>query len=134
MSKKERIKLTEIMFNEPREIEVEGYGTILVRDPTRKDRIDARKEASNHPLWDTLTEEEKNLETLDRLMYRIIVEPKLTEEQYYGARETVIRDIIDSVIVDYTKRLKDLTDKRKKTLKYFLGLMKVNVPENTLQS
>jgi len=131
-NKKKRITLEQIILNKPREIEVEGYGTILVRDPTKKDRIEAREEASKHPLWDTLKEEEQNIEVLDRLMYRIIVEPKLTEKEYFEAKETAIRDIIDSVILDYTKRLKDLSDKRKRTLKYFLDLMKVDIPENTL--
>jgi len=124
--KKERITLEQIMLNAPREIEVEGYGTILVKDPTKQDRIDARKEASSNPIWDQLTAEEKNLETLDRLMFRIIVEPKLNSNNYLQARETVIRDILDSVILDYTKRLRSLSDKRKRTLKDFLELMKVS--------
>jgi len=126
--KKERITLEQIMLNAPREIEVEGYGTILVRDPTKQDRIDARKEASSNPIWEQLTDEEKNLETLDRLMFRIIVEPKIAPEDYLGARETAIRDILDSVILDYTKRLRELSDKRKRTLKSFLDLMKVSSP------
>ena len=134
VSKKKRITIEQLLFNEPREIEVEGYGTVLVRDPTKNDRIEAKKEAKEYPLWDQLSPEEQNLLVLDRTILRIIVEPELPKNIYFEARESAIRDVIDSVILDYTKRLRTLADKRKRTIKDFLELMKVSSPGNTLQS
>ena len=126
---KQRITLEEIMLNAPREVEVEGYNsTVLVRDPTKRDRIDARNEAMKSSLWEDLTEEQRTLDILDRVVFRTIVEPEITEETYLNAREGIIRDIIDSVLVDYTKRLRAISDKRQRTLKDFLELMKVKNP------
>lgn len=132
--KKDRISIEQILFNEPREIEVEGYGTILVRDPTKGDRIEAKKEAQEHPLWDQLPNEEKELLVLDRLILRIIVDPVIPKNVYFDGRESAIRDVIDSVILDYTKRLRELADKRKKTITDFLELMKARNLEITSTS
>ena len=112
------------MLNEPRVIEIEGYGTVKVRDPTKGDRIQAKQEAMESPVWDSLSLEEQELDVLYRTMIMCVVEPKITKEMYLEGKESAIRDIIDSVLLDYSQRLREISDKRKRTMKGFLEAMK----------
>ena len=111
------------MLNQPREVEVEGYGVVMVRDPTKEDRIVARQEAMESPVWDSLSTDVQDMQVMHRVMVKIVVEPEITNATFLAGKETVIRDIIDSVLLDYTKRLRSITDKRSKTIKGFLDLM-----------
>ena len=125
MPKKNKTKITleQIMLNQPREVEVEGYGVVMVRDPTKEDRIVARQEAMESPVWDSLSTDVQDMQVMHRVMVKIVVEPEITNATFLAGKETVIRDIIDSVLLDYTKRLRSITDKRSKTIKGFLDLM-----------
>jgi len=74
---KKRITLKQLLENEPEEIEVEGFGTILVREPTMQDRVEARAEAMKLPGWDKMDPLERETEIVMRTIARAIVEPKI---------------------------------------------------------
>ena len=74
---KRRITLKQLLENEPVEIEVPGFGTILVREPTMKDRIEARAEAMKLPGWEKMDPLERETEIVMRTIVRAIVEPKI---------------------------------------------------------
>ena len=74
---KRRITLKQLLENEPVEIEVPGFGTILVREPTMKDRIEARAEAMKLPGWEKMDPLERETEIVMRTIARAIVEPKI---------------------------------------------------------
>ena len=74
---KKRITLKQLLENEPVEIEVKGFGTILVREPTMQDRIEARAEAMKLPGWDKMDPLERETEVTMRTIAKAIVEPKI---------------------------------------------------------
>jgi len=121
---KTRITLDQIMNNEPYEIEVPPYGTILVRDPTRKDKLEARKEAMKSPYWESMDKATQDDDIAYRVAIKCVIEPEITVEQYLNAPEPKIITILDSVLLEYGKRLKSIIEKRSKIVKDFLSLMK----------
>ena len=76
---KKRITLKQLLENEPVELEVKGYGTILVREPTLKDRIEAREEAMKLPEWEKMNPIERETEIIMRTIVKAIVEPKIED-------------------------------------------------------
>jgi len=121
MSKdKKLIKIEEIMSNLPREIPIKGIGTVLIRDPTKRDRIEARLESSKMDTWDQLDNLEKSIEIQNRVALKMIVEPKITEEEYLNAPDSTISRIIEIVTLEYSKRVAELGEERKKQLANFL--------------
>jgi hypothetical protein len=127
---KKYIRLEDILLNEPRDLEIPGIGVVKIRDPTVGDRIEAKRAAMEHPLWDKMTEEERGSEIQRQLALRMLVEPKITKEQYLQANDPLLFTILDTVIIDYVMRLKALSDKRQKILKDFLEVMKEGGPLN----
>ena len=121
---KYRIKLEDVLFNEPWEVEVPGVGTVLVRDPTERDRIEARKAARKHPLWNELSEVEKSAEIQRHLARLMLVEPKVSEEDYFKANSKIMDAILDTVSMEYMKKVSELTRKRQELIKDFLRLLK----------
>lgn len=118
------LSLNEIMSNDPRELEVTGFGTVKVRDPTVDDKIKAREEAKKDSRWAELNEAEKNALILDLLSLKLIVDPKISVENYYTANSVKLSNIISSVIMDYTVRHKKMQDKRQKEIDIFLEAVK----------
>jgi len=125
------LSLEEILDNSPRELEIPGIGTIKVRDPTTKDRIDSREEAKKDPRWKELSEAEKNALVLDFMAMKIITEPEITVDDYYKANSIKLMNILNAVIIDYTSRYTELQDKRKKEIDSFLERMKASNPESS---
>ena len=118
------LTLNEILDNSPRELDVKGIGIIKVRDPTTKDRIDAKEEAKKDSRWEELSIPEQDALVLDFMALRMIVEPKITIEDYYKANSVTLMNIVNAVIIDYTNRYTILQDKRKKEINDFLDRMK----------
>ena len=121
---KYRIKLEDVLFNEPWEVEVPGVGTVLVRDPTERDRIEARKAARKHPLWDELNDVEKSAEIQKHLARIMLVDPKISEEDYFRANSNVMNAILDTVSMVYVKKVNELTKKRQELIRDFLEALK----------
>ena len=117
---KERITIEEIMSNVSREIVISRIGTVLIRDPTKRDRIESRLEASKMETWNQLDELEKSIEIQNRVALKMIVEPKITEEDYLNAPDSTISKIIEVVSLEYSKRVAELGKERKKQLVNFL--------------
>ena len=114
------IKLEQIISNEPRTLTVKGIGKIKVKDPSKKDRMEATKEANAMIGWDQLTELEKSVEVQNRITLKMIVEPKISEDDYLNSPDTKISKIIDAVSLDYSKRISDLNEERKSGIIDFL--------------
>ena len=117
---KEFITIKDLLDNPPRTLEIAGVGKIKIRDPTTRDRIESIDAAKKDPRWKEMTEVEKNALALDYLALRMIVEPKITEEDYFKSNTIILSTIISDVILDYTKKFKKLTDLRSKEIKDFL--------------
>ena len=122
------LSLEEILDNSPRELEVHGIGTIMVRDPTTRDRIDARNTAKKDPRWSEMKDDEKNALVLDFMAMSIIVEPKITSNDYYTANSIRLMNILNAVVIDYTNRYTELQDKRKAEIDAFLKRLKESNP------
>ena len=114
------IKLEQIISNEPRTLIVKGIGKIKIKDPSKKDRMEATKEANAMIGWDQLTELEKSVEVQNRITLKMIVEPKITEDDYLNSPDTKMSKIIDAVSLDYSKRISDLNEERKSGIIDFL--------------
>ena len=119
-----KITLKQILENPPVEIEVPGVGKFLVREPTRKDRIEAREEARKLPYWKDLTDIEQFEEINVRIVVRTIVEPKMTLEDLQNMPLSKQTAIVDTVSAFHNKRILDLYEKRRKLLEDFLGQTK----------
>jgi len=117
----DRITLEELIKNEPRELEVPDVGTVLVRDPTEEDRIEARKLAKKHPLWEELDPTQKDNLELSLLVLRIVVDPKIPPDQMYKCSSVKLGAIIDVVAAEITGRTRRLADKRRPMVDAFLG-------------
>jgi len=108
MDKKKMVTIEEILYNEPREIEIPGWGIVKVRDPKVKDRREAYRKASEHPAWDRMSMLERASEIARWLALLTIVEPKIDEETYLEANELKIIRLLDKVAEECGKRIKEL--------------------------
>lgn len=79
---REYLTLDKLLFNTPEDIEVLGLGVIKVREPTRKERLDSRIEAKQTSYWDKLSDQEREEEWISFLIPKIIVEPKISKEDF----------------------------------------------------
>jgi len=114
---KKLVTVEQILFNEPYELQIEGWGIVKVRDPKVKDRREAYKLASQHPCWEQMSDLEKAVETTRFLMIKCLVEPKITPEQYLEANEIKIAFLLDKIADEMSKRMENIT---RKGLQHFL--------------
>jgi len=124
MSKKKILSINEILDNPVRELDVPGIGKVIIRDPTVEDRIEANKEASKHPNWKDMNEVDQRIEVQKYVSLRMLVEPNISIEDYKKANDLTILTILDTIAMDYGRKLKKLTDKRKGVIDSFLQEMK----------
>jgi hypothetical protein len=54
----------------------------------------------------------------------MLVEPKISMENYYKSNDLKMITILDTIAMDYAKRIKALTDKRRRIIETFLSQMK----------
>lgn len=129
------IKIEELLNNEPRELYIESLDAkVKVRDPTTEDKINVRKEARSHPLWDEMNEMEKADEISKRLALKIIVEPEITYEDYKKCTSPKIDALIEAVLLDWDKRVTKFTEKTRKELRSFLRQMREKSPKGSMSS
>ena len=128
-----KITLKQLLENEPVEIEVPGVGKVLVREPTRKDRIEAREEVSKLPYYDKLSDSDRLVEIQERLVVKTIVKIKYEDseewvdfswEQYEKMPLSMSQSIYDVVSAFHVSRMLALYKKREKTMQDFLQQMK----------
>jgi rRNA maturation endonuclease Nob1 len=128
------LSLKDILDNTSRDLVITGIGTVKVRDPTTRDRIESRQDAKKDSRWVELTEQEKSALVLDLLALKMITEPAITLEEYYKANSVTLSNIIDAVIMDYTLRFRKLQGKRSKEIADFLNQTKEDNQKNSTSS
>lgn len=118
---KKTLTLNEILENPIEELEIPGIGFVKARCPTTKDKLDAKNELKALGELDDTT---KMIE-LGRLQaLKMLVEPKITLEDYLKCNDALIFNILDTIDIWYTLKLKSYTDKRKAMIKDFLEQVK----------
>ena len=125
---KETISLDLLINNSPIELDVPGVGLVKYRMPTREDRLEAEKQAKNHPSWKIMEDIDKISERTICLVLQILEEPKITYEEFKKAREDRMEAITQVVSIDLVKRTEALRDKRSNIVNDFLELMKGRAP------
>jgi hypothetical protein len=135
MTPENKISLKELLDNEPRELYIEDLDlTIKVRDPTTEDKITARTEAKKLPLWNEMSDLEKATEISTRLALKMIVEPKITYEEYKKCPSPKIDTIIETVLLEWNKRVTMYTDKTRKAMRDFLEQRKGSSQRNFINT
>jgi len=119
---KQKISLENILNNPAETIEVPDYGSVQVKSPTTRDKLDAKREALK--LTEGLDEEDKILEQARVLAIKMIVEPKITLDNYLNSNDSTISVILDNVHMWYNLKVKELNSKRQEQIKSFLKVMK----------
>ena len=121
-----KIKITskDILENPEEDLEIPGIGLIKVRYPTTRDKMDARIESSKIPGYDSLSSPEKSVEIARRVALKMLVEPKITEDEYMNSNDSKMSMILDTISMWYAVKLKELNDKRQDLMNHFLEQMK----------
>lgn len=114
----------DILENPEEELDIPGIGTVLVKYPTTKDKIDARIEAMKQPGFDTSSATEKAMEIGRRISLKMLVNPKISEDDYLNSNDSKMSMILDTISMWYATKLKTLNDKRSSLMKSFLEQMK----------
>jgi len=124
MTKDKILTLKEILSNEPRVLVIPGIGKVKIRDPTVKDRIDAEVLASKHPRWKEMDKEERTALVTKMVTLKMLIEPKITYEDYLKSNDSTLLAILDTIAMDYALRIRKLSEKRSKMIKDFLSVMR----------
>jgi len=125
------LTLKQLLDNEPRELYIKSLDiTVKIRDPTTQDKIEVRENARKLPYWKELSPLEQATEISNRLAVRMLVEPKLTFEDYKKCPSPKIDAILEAVTWDYSKRIKKFTEHTRKAIRDFLEQER----ENSLRS
>jgi len=113
MSEESVITLEDIKRNPVRTVKVPELGkSVKIRDPTPKDRVEALREAKkDNPDWDKLSKLEQDMEIGWRLVIKILVEPKLTLNDFLSGNDTTLAYILLAVQKDLQARLANLPEK-----------------------
>lgn len=121
---KKKLSLTDILEIKTEELNIPSVGTYTVRCPKTREKIGAREEATKTPGWSDMTEDEKNTEISRRLSLKMLVDPKITEEQFQEADYIKTISILDTIALWYATKIKEIYDQRKAVIDHFLTLMK----------
>jgi len=129
------IDLSQLLENEPRDLPIESLEiTVKVKDPTTQDKIEVRQEVKKHPLWKDMSELERGIELSNRLALKMLVEPKISYEEYLKTPSPKIDAIIEAVNLDWLKRIKKFTGKTRKELRDFLEQERESSPKSSTSS
>ena len=120
MSKK--LSLDEILNNTPEELNIEGYGIVLVKAPTNIEKLDAKREAKR--LTEGLSEDDMLTEYSRILASKMLVEPKISIKDYMESNDATLSIILDTVSLWYTAKITELNDPRKEQINSFLQIIK----------
>jgi len=115
------LSIKQLLDNEPWETKVKSLDiTVKVRDPSIQDKIDARVEAKKHPLWKEMDAVEQATEITNRLILKMLVDPKISYEEYVKYSSPKIDAIIETVSLAWYKRVEKFTGNIRKEIKDFL--------------
>lgn len=118
------ITLNDILENKIEEFEVPGIGPVKIRCPTNGEKLEARIFASKLPGFDTMNITEQNTEIAKMVALKMLIEPKLSIEDYLKGNDLKTTLILDTVSMWYATKMKLLNDKRQDLMKSFLEQMK----------
>jgi len=126
----EFITLGQLIDNEPFEVEIPGLGKALIRYPTKKETLDAEKEIRSEigEDWFKLSETDRGVQIVRRLMLKILVKPKITLKDYLKCRDPDVDYLLDTIAGHYNKRIRTLLEKRREVLGDFLEAGTVRSP------
>ena len=125
MSVNKKLTLQEILDNTP-ETFLYNDEEVLVRCPTTQEKLDARKEATTIPGWDVMSSAEQNVEIARRTALKMLVDPKISTEDYLKANDNKISMLLDTINMWYAVKIKGLNDKRSTLMNNFLQQMKAS--------
>jgi len=128
------ITLNQLIDNEPIDVEVPGVGPVKFKLPSKGDWVQARKKAKTHPNWNELSEAEKLNEENSRLVQQVLIDPKISDEDYWKVNREDYQAIVDVVYMVIMEYRMDLFDKRKKRISHFLELVKAKIPKTSTLS
>jgi len=114
----------EIIFNDPIDLTLADGRVVKIRYPTLKDRREVLQEIDNDPVLKNLPDNEKTMEIQNRLALRMLVEPKITLEEYLSAPDYKIIDLLDMIWMEYTKRVYSIMKRKRQLFSHFLEQLK----------
>jgi len=121
MSKEEFLKTEqELLLPKPIETYVEGVGKVLYRRPTRKDRLESKIKAREHPLWNEMDEKERKAQETVELIKLIVLEPKGFTSKFEELDLLKSDAIIDVISLELAEETAELTRKRHNRIQNFL--------------
>ncbi len=107
---------------------------VKIRSPNGRDRMEAERDAQLHPGWIRMNDTERDREIGRMLAIRILVEPKLTREQYLDSDDTTIQILLSAVSFAHIDRMSKLSGKRGEAIRSFLEQMLAEGRLNTTNS
>jgi len=136
MSEKKYLTLSEILHsNEPVDLYIDSLDVwVKIKNASTKDRIEAEKLAMKHPSWNEMDQNDRSREIGRMLALQLLVEPKITYEDYLKCDDITIQTILSSVSSAYLEKIIALSDKQGKIIKSFLQQVKDKDLLNSLTS
>ena len=120
--KKNILDLQSILDNTPETIEVPEFGSIVVRCPTTKDKLEAKREALK--ITEGLTPDDAIVEQGRILALKMIKEPIISLDSYLDSDNVKISVVLDAVSKWYYLKIRGYNEKNQEQLKDFLEQMK----------
>lgn len=128
VTEKKPLTLNDILDNPIEELYIDGFGTLKIRCPTTRDKIEAKADSLKTPGFDSLSSLEQATEVSRRTAVKMIVDPKFSEEDYLNSNDVKMSILLDTVSMWYATKIKQLNDKRSKLMEDFLEQMKASSP------
>ena len=137
MSKERKLlTLEEILHSSsPYEVYIESLDrTVKVRNTSTKDRQEAERLAMTHPAWSLMTLEDKSQEIGRMLVLLMLVEPKITYDQYMSSDDATMQLILDTIATEYRLKIMKLQEQRGANMRRFLQALTESNPESSMNS
>jgi len=93
---------------------------IKIKPATMGDRLEAERDAMKHPAYHEMNEIDRAKEVGRMLALKILVEPKITREQYLKAEDLTIQLLLDAVLAAYYDKVLSLQDGKGEKIRRFL--------------
>jgi hypothetical protein len=124
-SEKKYLSLEEILHSEAvQDLYIESLERwVKIKNASTRDRLEAERLAALHPSWPTMSREDKDLTIGKMLALQILVEPKISYEDYLNSNDLEMQILIEAVANAYALKLLKLQEQRGINLRRFLEVM-----------
>jgi len=132
---KKFLKLEEILYsNATNDVYIPAIDRyVKIKNASIRDRREAEKLAVLHPAWNSMSSNDKEAEVVRMLALQIMVEPRITYEDYINAEDTITQIILNAVANEYYLRLNELMkEKSGKDIGDFLRELTKNTQKDSL--